>query len=430
MKKKKGFPTIKTEAEFREKFLQYQKSDFFETKIYYETFYRDITKARSLTINEFHLDGVTYDDLSFTSITFNKCHFTSTNMSRWTFLACDFIACSFEECELVSTQFLDCDFIDSSFFPSALSSVDFIDSRIKNLKFSDCGELYNLTFENDSFYNLEFNNCELRYSKFERFIQSKDTSLIFNFSHLNNCIFSAADLSFSRFHDCEFEHNSFLNSKFKADIFSGSTRAIEDAYCSIDLQSIALSENQPADVLKSIFGIHSTDIKQYTSDMTTPINYHKVFISYSFKDKVFAKRLNEALRLKGVSTFLWENDAPGGKRLKTIMSENIQEYDKLLFIASENSIKSPACQFELTEARDKQNKLWKTIYFPIHIDDFLFKVKKDDVRPREKQDEFWANIEELREINSTDFSAFAKDDFDKNEFEKSIHKLVIDLKKT
>ncbi|RWY52328.1 toll/interleukin-1 receptor domain-containing protein [Mucilaginibacter gilvus] len=157
--------------------------------------------------------------------------------------------------------------------------------------------------------------------------------------------------------------------------------------------------------------------------------FDKVFISYSFKDKVFARKLNEGLRLRGVSTFLWENDAPGGKPLKKIMSENIQRYDTLLFIASENSIKSVACQYELTEGRKKQDVLWKTIYFPIHIDDFLFNVQKDDIRPRLMQEEFWMNIEEPKAINSTDFTSFNCTDIDEKLFQESINKLVKDLKK-
>jgi hypothetical protein len=70
-------------------------------------------------------------------------------------------------------------------------------------------------------------------------------------------------------------------------------------------------------------------------------------------------------------------------------------------------LKSKACQFELYEGRKKQKATWENIFSPIHIDDFLFLVKKNQIRPIHKADEFWENIEELRRrINSKDFSEY------------------------
>lgn len=132
--------------------------------------------------------------------------------------------------------------------------------------------------------------------------------------------------------------------------------------------------------------------------------YSSLFISYSFKDKTFVTKLNEILCDNGVKTFLWEKDAPYGESLKEIMFENVQKYDRVLFVASENSLKSNACHYELTQAREKQDKLWKTVLFPIHIDNFLFDLRKETIRPVEKTEEYWMNICELRRINSLDFS--------------------------
>ena len=85
--------------------------------------------------------------------------------------------------------------------------------------------------------------------------------------------------------------------------------------------------------------------------------YNSIFISYSVKDRTFANKLNDRLNSYLIKTFLWEKDAPFGKPLKEIMSENINKYDRILFIASENSLRSPACQFELSNGRLKQEKL-------------------------------------------------------------------------
>jgi hypothetical protein len=161
--------------------------------------------------------------------------------------------------------------------------------------------------------------------------------------------------------------------------------------------------------------------------LTNPFSdFCSVFISYSFKDKSFVNQLNDSLVCNGVSTFLWEKDAPVGVSLKNIMFENVHNYDRVLFVASENSLKSQACHFELSQAREKQDKLWKTILFPIHIDNFLFEVRKDIIRPRDKADEYWLNICELRDINSLDFTEVANSS-NIELFNEKIKKLLINL---
>lgn len=155
---------------------------------------------------------------------------------------------------------------------------------------------------------------------------------------------------------------------------------------------------------------------------------YSLFISYSFKDKTFVTKLNEILCDNGVQTFLWEKDAPYGESLKDIMFENVHKYDRVLFVASENSLKSQACHYELSQAREKQDKLWKTVLFPIHIDSFLFDLRKETIRPIEKADEYWMNICELRRINSLDFTEVAAN-FDNDRFKEKIQLLLNNLRK-
>ena len=126
---------------------------------------------------------------------------------------------------------------------------------------------------------------------------------------------------------------------------------------------------------------------------------------------------------------MWEKDAPPGKTLKKIMKENVKKYDRIIFIASINSIRSKACQFELTEGRIKQAELWTDVFFPVTIDNYLFAVEKFDIKPISNQEECWQNITELREINSMDFTPFINDEFNQEEYDSMIFKLVKELKK-
>ena len=115
--------------------------------------------------------------------------------------------------------------------------------------------------------------------------------------------------------------------------------------------------------------------------------------------------------------------------MKKIMSEGIEKHERLLFISSQSSIRSEACQYELTQGRKKQERDWQAIYFPIHIDNYLFEIEKDDIKPKSKQDEYWENITEIKEFNSMDFSTFNSSDYDELEFEEKVKDLIKELRK-
>ena len=121
-------------------------------------------------------------------------------------------------------------------------------------------------------------------------------------------------------------------------------------------------------------------------------------------------------------------DAPPGQPLEDIMTSGIKVHDKVLFIASKDSLKSNACQFELSEGRKKQAETWENTIFPIHIDDFLFQVTKNQIRPIEQANEYWANIEEIKRVNSVDFSEFNKDRINIKKFKEAINKIVTALR--
>ncbi len=182
-------------------------------------------------------------------------------------------------------------------------------------------------------------------------------------------------------------------------------------------------------ILKEFFNINNPDIKKITQNITSEISFKSLFISYSFKDKQFAHLLNNELTNIGIKTFLWEKDAPGGHRLEEIMMININKHDKILFISSEHSIRSKACQFELTEARKKQEESWAIdIFYVVHLDNYLFGIKKNMIRPISKAEEYWENIEELRRVNSVDFSRFVSQTFDPSEFDRAVKSIVVELK--
>ena len=233
-----------------------------------------------------------------------------------------------------------------------------------------------------------------------------------------------------KFIECNLSLIQFSACQFGINTISSSNETPGNEFNMIDIRTILNSPPIDRKVLETIFGINSGDIKEYLIDLTTEIQFQSIFISYCFADRKFAKSINEILQRRGIVTFLWELDSPGGKPLEDIMAHNIKEKDRILFIASRNSVKSKACQFELTQGRKKQEIIWEEVLFPIHIDNYLFEITKEKIRPIEVQEEYWLNIEELKSLNSLDFSEFINPkNRDEHNFEKLLHRLIKSLRK-
>ncbi|HMG15244.1 MAG TPA: pentapeptide repeat-containing protein [Saprospiraceae bacterium] len=368
--------------------------------------------------------------IDFISLQFEDCTFYNINFQDFTSTACNYINCKFLNCDIADSGFYECDIVNCEVDNNSWYYVNFADTTIKDLYFNNCDELLEIYFGGCKIDNVTFKLSTILHSRFEPLLLEKENNHFrFLESRIYNCNFLNIVLNNSIFKKCVFEQAIFSNCTFSKNTIERNNTVINKKYCSIDLQSIKASEIINKQSLANVFGIFKPNIKEIISELTNITHHQSVFISYSFKDKVFANKLNNALRERGIFTFLWEKDAPGGKPLRKIMSESIHKFDRILFIASENSIKSKACQFELTEGRKKQENLWQTIFFPIHIDNYVFEVDKEDLRPRDKTDEYWLNILELREINSIDFSDFKKNNANNLQFHEKINLLFQELKK-
>ena len=74
-----------------------------------------------------------------------------------------------------------------------------------------------------------------------------------------------------------------------------------------------------------------------------------VFISYGGPDEPFALKLNKALQLSGVTTFLFKAHAVPGQKLHRVMSQNVNKFDRVVLICSASSLNRPGVQNELEE---------------------------------------------------------------------------------
>jgi len=98
---------------------------------------------------------------------------------------------------------------------------------------------------------------------------------------------------------------------------------------------------------------------------------YSCFISYSEKDKNFCDRLYDDLKARHVLVFYFREDAVWGKSVWGEIDSNINRYDKLLVVCSQNSLQSGPVLREIERALNREDKEQKNVLFPIRIDDYV-----------------------------------------------------------
>lgn len=373
----------------------------------------------------------------FEGFLFKSCKFVDCTFENiWGFFhylkKCEFTGCTFRNSRFSHGQF---GWTELVFFKCYFRNVEIDEGDLDNSIFQDC-EISGLKLAEDLF-NVEFLDCRIEDSHFTSIVyygegvplEETAYDVIFTKCNIIDSYFSSVDFRNSRFDACSLYFCIFLNCTIADQTITIGDVKLRPVYASMDFQTILKSDITDPQVLQQYFNIHVPDYKARISEISTEMTYKKIFISYSFKDQLFARALNDILKKNGVKTFLWENDAPGGEYLEDIMYKNVYNHDMLLFIASEHSLKSKACQFELSTGRKKQEETWQNIFFPVHIDNYLFEVKQNQIRPLDKADEYWKNIEELKRVNSQGFSQYANISIvDATNFEQAvIQKIVTQL---
>ncbi len=115
-----------------------------------------------------------------------------------------------------------------------------------------------------------------------------------------------------------------------------------------------------------------------------PIQFFSCFISYSTADEDFATRVHNDFQAAGIRCWKWDHDAVTGRNLWGEIDQAIRVHDKLVLIASESSLTSPAVNREIERAivqeddREKRKQRGEfdgdiNVLFPVRLDDFLFK---------------------------------------------------------
>lgn len=399
-----------------------------------EKFYEERRKITRRTFQNYFFSG-NFWGVEFRSAKFKNCEFDGVFGFFCIFQKCEFENCHFRNCRFSHIE-LDWSFV--SFKKCHFRNIELDEGSVFRLTFDTCS-LTNFTI--GGIYpseNIRFIQCDLEECYFSGLQDYGDSKvkrdeefidLLFDECRIDNTNFHSIDFRNSTFLDTIIYKTGFIDCQLDKDCLVLTKELKYESYASMDFQTILKSDELNEVILSKYFNVkNKINLKDIISSFTTPKIFSTVFISYSFKDNIIAKKINQSLNARGIRTFLWEKDASGGKLLEEIMTSGITAHDKLLFIASEYSIRSKACQYELTTARKKQETSWENVFFPITIDDYLFKVKKSQIRPVELSDEYWQNIEEIKRVNALDFSSFNKKRYTQKEFKRNFEKIVEGLK--
>ena len=160
--------------------------------------------------------------------------------------------------------------------------------------------------------------------------------------------------------------------------------------CTIDLRTIELSWPLPESFLRGC-GLSDTFIQQIPSLFAEPIQLYSCFISYSTKDEEFATRLHNDFQAAAVRCWKWDHDARTGRSLMGEITDAIRLHEKVVLIASESSLKSPAVNREIERACQQEDELTKKkndgedvdpdVLFPVRIDDYVFEHWEHERKP-------------------------------------------------
>ncbi len=115
---------------------------------------------------------------------------------------------------------------------------------------------------------------------------------------------------------------------------------------------------------------------EYMGSLTgKALEFYSCFISYSTKDREFAKRLHADLQDKGVRCWFAPHDIHGGEHVIEQIDVAIRMHERVLLILSTDSMKSKWVETEIVKARKREIAENKRVLFPVSL--VPFEVLRD-----------------------------------------------------
>lgn len=187
-----------------------------------------------------------------------------------------------------------------------------------------------------------------------------------------------ANLSDANLSDANFDQTFFSRTLFAwvdLSTVKGLETAVHNGPSSVDINSVVLPHDERTR-LHFLRGVGFSDIAiEYLPSILMPaaIQYYSIFISYTHRDEIVARRLYQDLQNNGVRCWMAPHDMKIGDKIRLRIDEAIHTHEKLLLILSTHSVASQWVEHEVETALGKEQKSQSNVLFPIRLDDAVLK---------------------------------------------------------